>query len=68
MENFHLQASAPAHREPNLAQPLLLISEQNENSFAFHLLVIPRLHADRISTVSVRNRLLARRLVGQSGY
>jgi hypothetical protein len=68
MENFHLQASAPADRKPNLAPPLPLIAEQKPSSFAFHSLVIPSIHADPISTVSVRHRLLARHFVGQSGY
>ncbi len=68
MENFHFQASKSADREPNLAPLLPLTVEQNLGNFAFHSLVILPVYADQVSMDSARHFLLARRLVGQSGY
>ena len=68
MENFHLQASVLAYRESNRAPPLRAFVEQSAHNLAFRSLVIPHMHADHISTVAMRHRLLGRHFVGQSGY
>jgi hypothetical protein len=59
MENFHLQVSASAHREPNFIPLLPLIIEPKSSDFAFHSLVISPFCADPASSPALRHRFLS---------